>query len=224
MQKRLIAIILVQIFFNFSHAAIPVFDAKSLIEAQNMLKNATEQLKILNKQVETTKNQLESFKKEAELTKNRFEGYSDFTAIFGSASSYLKNNLTEIKKGLSDDDWQKMKKENDLDFNREGEMAAIEKNIKAKFEQTKRLEKMTNVLMKKTEKLDSLQKAFKNATTPQQREEVSNTLQLENQAMQNTLASVNLEIQRQEKIEQIENAKMDYKYVSKQLVNPNNKG
>ncbi|WGM13869.1 type IV secretion system protein (plasmid) [Arsenophonus nasoniae] len=220
MKKRLIALILAQIFLNFSHAAIPVLDLKAIAEAQRMFEQAKKQLSELEEQVKTAKSQLDSFKKEAELTKKRFEGYSDFTAIFGSASAYLKDNLTEIKKGLSDADWQKIKKENDLDFSREGEMTAIEKNIKAKFEQTKRLEKMTDVLMKKTEKLDSLQKAFKNATTPQQREEVLNTLQLENQAMQNTLASVNLEIQRQEKIEQIEKQKLDYQYSKSQFRKP----
>lgn len=220
MREILIALMLVQIIPYYSDAAIPVIDAKSIIEAQRMFEQAKKQLSELEEQVKTAKNQLESFEKEAELTKKRFEGYSDFTAIFGSSSSYLKNNLTEFKKGLNDADWQKVKKENDFNFNRQGEITALEKNIKAKFEQTQRLEKMTNALIKKTEKLDSLQKEFKNATTPQQRAEVLNTLQLENQTMQNTLTGVSLEIQRQEKIEQIEKQKTALQYSEANFAKP----
>lgn len=198
MKKNIITLTLLVsfVFSPLSFAGgIPTIDVAAIAEAEKMLLEARNQLKELQTQVATAKSQLDDFRKEAEETKKRLEGYTDFSNIFDSSTEYLKDTLNDFKSDIKQVEIDDYLKSKGVDVQDNTELKA---DYERKVEQIKRYEKIQTNLESQSTKLDKLQREFRDATTPQKREEILNTIQLENLKMQNTMKTVELEMKKQE--------------------------
>ncbi|WHT81968.1 type IV secretion system protein [Providencia rettgeri] len=198
MKKNIITLTLLAsfVFSPLSFAGgIPTIDVAAIAEAEKMLLEARNQLKELQTQVATAKSQLDDFRKEAEETKKRLEGYTDFSNIFDSSTEYLKDTLNDFKSDIKQVEIDDYLKSKGVDVQDNTELKA---DYERKVEQIKRYEKIQTNLESQSTKLDKLQREFRDATTPQKREEILNTIQLENLKMQNTMKTVELEMKKQE--------------------------
>lgn len=198
-------------------SGIPVIDAASIAESVKMLAEAQKQLKELQEQVATAKNQLEDFRKEAEETKKRLEGFTDFGNIFDSSTAYLKDTLKDIQGDLSDADYYDWQAKQKIETEKGSGLEAEYQRRAAKIH---RYEKMQDNLTVQSAKLDSLQREFKDATTPQKREEVLNTIQLENLKMQNTMKAVEFEMKKQEQEDAVAEKEALKKHMAEQMESP----
>ncbi|WP_323085855.1 type IV secretion system protein [Providencia alcalifaciens] len=224
MKKNMIALTLSAsfIFSPISFAGgIPVIDAAGLAESVKMVMEAQNQLKELQDQVKTAKSQLDDFRKEAEETKKRLEGYANFDNIFDSSTEFLKDTLKDYEKEISKGEVDDYLKSKGIDVKDDTELKA---QYERKIEQIKRNEKTQERLMQQSKKMDKLQREFETATTPQKREEILNTIQLENLKMQNTMKAVELEIKKQEEENKILENEALKASVSKEFEKPKIKG
>ncbi|MDE9544134.1 type IV secretion system protein [Xenorhabdus bovienii] len=216
MKKHIIALTVATsfIFSPMTFAAFPVTDVLGLAESVKMIMEAQKQLKELQDQVKTAKSQLDDFRKEAEETKKRLEGYTNFDNIFDSSTEFLKDMLKDYEKEIS-------KREVDDYLNSKGIEVKDNTELKAqyerKIEQIKRNEKTQQRLESQSKRLDKLQREFERATTPQKREEILNTIQLENLKMQNTMKVVELEIEKQEQENEIVRKEAVIKYLNSEV-------
>lgn len=203
MKKHIIALTLATsfVFSSVSFAGgIPVIDGASIAESIKMVQEAQKQLKELQDQVKTAKTQLEDFRKEAEETKKRLEGYANFDNIFDSSTEFLKETLKDYEKELSRTEIDDYFKSKGIDVKEDSELKA---QYERKIEQIKRNERTQERLTEQSKRMDRLQREFERATTPQKREEILNTIQLENLKMQNTMKAVEFEIKKQEQENEI---------------------
>lgn len=217
MKKNMIALTLAAsfIFSPISFAGgIPVIDAAGLAESVKMVMEAQNQLKELQDQVKTAKSQLDDFRKEAEETKKRLEGYANFDNIFDSSTEFLKDTLKDYEKEISKGEVDDYLKSKGIDVKDDTELKA---QYERKIEQIKRNEKTQERLMQQSKKMDKLQREFETATTPQKREEILNTIQLENLKMQNTMKAVELEIKKQEQENEMERKEAVIKYLNSEV-------
>lgn len=188
--------------YNVCYAGIPVIDAGSIAQSTALVIEAKNQLKELQDQVKTAKSQLDDFKKEAQDTKRRLEGFTDYSNIFGSAESYLKDTLSDATKEITNMD--ALKAEHGIEVSSGTQLS---RDYETKLKKLERYENLQKVLEKQSGKLDKLQRNFSDAETPQQREEILNNLQLENMKMQNTLTSVQLAMSQEKESADIEKQK-----------------
>ncbi|HAT5579043.1 TPA: hypothetical protein SMT61_003592 [Proteus mirabilis] len=220
MKKHFIAVTLATsfIFSPVSFAGgIPVIDGASIAESIKMVQEAQKQLKELQDQVKTAKTQLEDFRKEAEETKKRLEGYTNFDNIFDSSTEFLKETLKDYEKELSRTEIDDYLKSKGIDVKEDSELKA---QYERKIEQIKRNERTQERLTEQSKRMDRLQREFERATTPQKREEILNTIQLENLKMQNTMKAVELEIRKQEQENEIIESEALKASVSKEFEKP----
>lgn len=217
MKKNIIALS-VLVSFTFSPLSfaggIPTIDVAAIAESVKMLEEARNQLNELKTQVATAKSQLDSFVKEAEDTKRRLEGYTDFSNIFDSSTEYLKDTLNDFKSDIKQVEIDDYLKSKGVDVKDDTELKA---DYERKVEKIKRYEKIQTNLESQSSKLDKLQREFKSATTPQKREEILNTIQLENLKMQNTMKTVELEMKKQEQEQEIEKKEAVVKYLNSEM-------
>lgn len=217
MKKHIIALTLATsfVFSPVSFAGgIPVIDGASIAESIKMVQEAQKQLKELQDQVRTAKTQLEDFRKEAEETKKRLEGYANFDNIFDSSTEFLKETLKDYEKELSRTEIDDYLKSKGIDVKEDSELKA---QYERKIEQIKRNERTQERLTEQSKRMDRLQREFERATTPQKREEILNTIQLENLKMQNTMKAVELEIKKQEQENEIERKEAVIKYLNSEI-------
>ncbi|MFH6841013.1 type IV secretion system protein [Providencia sp. 2024EL-00732] len=217
MKKNIITLTLLAsfVFSPLSFAGgIPTIDVAAIAEAEKMLLEARNQLKELQTQVATAKSQLDDFRKEAEETKKRLEGYTDFSNIFDSSTEYLKDTLNDFKSDIKQVEIDDYLKSKGVDVQDNTELKA---DYERKVEQIKRYEKIQTNLESQSTKLDKLQREFRDATTPQKREEILNTIQLENLKMQNTMKTVELEMKKQEQEQEIEKKEAVVKYLNSEM-------
>lgn len=202
MKINLMALFVSFVLASNASAGIPVIDAGSIAQSTALVVEAGKQLKELQDQVKTAKNQLADFRKEAEDTKKRLEGFTDYSNIFGSAETYLKNTLNEAKKDIINMDSLKSQYGIDAPSN-----TKLSKEYETKLKKIQRYETMENNIVTQSKKLDKLQRNFSDAETPQQREEILNNLQLENMKMQNTLVAFDLAMKQEQTSAEIEKQK-----------------
>lgn len=223
--KRNIIALSVLVSFTFSPLSfaggIPTIDVAAIAESVKMLEEARNQLNELKTQVATAKSQLDSFVKEAEDTKRRLEGYTDFSNIFDSSTEYLKDTLNDFKSDIKQVEIDDYLKSKSVDVKDDTELKA---DYERKVEKIKRYEKIQTNLESQSSKLDKLQREFKSATTPQKREEILNTIQLENLKMQNTMKTVELEMKKQEQENQILESEALKASMDKEFKKPSIKG
>ena len=217
MKKTMIAL-LISGFMGSAVAEIPVIDPTAIAQATALVAEAKNQLKELQDQVNTAKNQLADFQKEAEATKKRLEGYSDFSSYFDSSSAYLKNTLDDAAKSISSQDLDNYYKSNNINDVKQG--SGLEAVYKSKIEKIKTYERLQDNLSKQTNKMDRLQRDFENATTPQQKQDILNTVQMEKLKMDVTMQSVNFELQKQKEQEQIIDNEVQREYMRNENKSP----
>lgn len=205
----------------FSSGGIPTIDGAAIAQSAQILNEAKNQLKELQDQVKTAKNQLADFQKEAEATKKRLEGYSDFSSYFDSSSSYLKNTLDDVKKDVSSKDLMDYFSDNNIQV-KEG--SGLEAVYKSKVEEIKTYERLQDNLTSQTKKMDRLQRDFENATTPQQKQDILNTLQMENLKMDTTLKAVDYEMKKKKEAAEIAQNELQRSYMEKEMKTPEIKG
>ncbi|HED3891543.1 TPA: hypothetical protein R4229_003977 [Morganella morganii] len=196
---------------------IPTFDALNVQQSVKMVAEAQKQLEELKEQVATAKSQLEDFRKEAEETKKRLEGFTDFGNIFDSSTAYLKDTLKDIQGDLSDADYYDWQAKQKIETEKGSGLEAEYQRRAAKIH---RYEKLQDNLTLQSAKMDSLQREFKGATTPQKREEILNTIQLENLSMQNTMKAVEFEMKKQEQEDAIAEKEALKKHMAEQMEAP----
>ncbi|TNV16106.1 plasmid conjugal transfer protein [Buttiauxella sp. B2] len=199
-RKTLIALSISLSIVTASHSSgIPVVDiasiAKTVEEGLTRAQEAAQQYKQL-------KQDYEQSLKYAEDQKKRLEGFTKFDSGFDTASSYMKNqlnDLTDIKNYDVDSELDKFGLNSSDSIKARLEGAAA----KVKFFDSYNLE-----LKDRASKLESLQSKYNQATTPQQKADLTNQLQTEQINMQyfmkqNELAEKQMEQQDKLKQEQL---------------------
>lgn len=185
---KMVTFILTVILSKQVCAGIPVIDASSIAQSAMLVTEAKNQLTELKEQLSTAKNQLLDFQKEAEATKKRLEGYTDYSSIFGSADSFLKKNSDELmNSGVENLDGLRKK----YDF--ESSSSTMQKKYDSLLQRINSMEVHNERLNKKSKEMNALHKQFSNATTPQEKADISNQLQTENINMQFIISQYDLE-------------------------------
>ncbi|EKB3332594.1 hypothetical protein ONZ27_005151 [Salmonella enterica subsp. enterica serovar Chandans] len=204
MKKTLTAVVLGFLLYQQAALAVGgviVEDPGSIAKTVEVIAKAKDQIVELKKQVDLAKNQLDAYKQEVLDTKRRLEGVSDYSALFGSADAYLKDFWEGMNRDLSDSDIRNMASKYGFDTK---EYDQIKQQYKAKFEQVTKYEALSDDLEKSAKKLAKAQAVFRQATTPQKREELQNNIMLETSTMQAKIAQANAEIQRLEKEQKLQ--------------------
>lgn len=220
--KKTMIVLLISSFMGSAVAAIPVIDPTAIAQATALVAEAKNQLKELQDQVNTAKSQLDDFRKEAEATKKRLEGYSDFSSYFDSSSAYLKNTLEDATKSITSQDLDDYYKSNNINDVKKG--SGLETIYKEKVEQIKTYERLQNNLSEQTKKMDRLQRDFENATTPQQKQDILNAVQMEKLKMDVTMQAVNYELQKKNEENTVRENELKRNYMGSEMKVPNING
>lgn len=174
---------------------IPVYDnAQVVLEQQNFMKQMVEvanQLETARNQWETAKNQLSSFQAEALEMKKRMEGVTGFVDGFSSGDlDKILNLMDSIDASYIDD----FMASNNLKFDDE----QMRKNFTRDAELHAKYDALSQSLKEKDEEINKLRQRFASANTPQQREEISNSIALENSKMDNVRKTAEYELKKSE--------------------------
>ena len=160
MKKTLTALILGATLTGYSSVAssvggVIVKDPGSIAKTVEVIKKAADQIAELKKQVDLATSQLEAYKQEVLDTKRRLEGITDYSAIFGSAESYMKDFWEDMKKELTDADIRSMATKYGFDTK---EYDRIKRQYESKFEEITKYEAMSKDLEKSAEKIKATQR------------------------------------------------------------------
>jgi len=107
-----------------------------------------------------------------EDAKRRFEGYSDYSNLFDTASSYMTGNLSELAKA---DNIGSLRQQYGLVSNE----PAVQSKYDGMLQKISLYDNFNKQLTDNSRQLDSLQGRFSSATTPQQKQDIANQIQLE---------------------------------------------
>ncbi|EGH9360838.1 plasmid conjugal transfer protein [Salmonella enterica] len=154
------------------------------------------------KQYEQLKQEYEQSVRYAEEQKKRLEGFTNFNTGFDTASSYMKDRLTDLTDVKSYD------VDSELDKFNLNDSESIKARLEGAAAKVKFLDSYNDDLKNRASKLESLQNKFNQATTPQQKADLTNQLQTEQINMQyfmkqNELAEKQMEQQDKLRQEQI---------------------
>jgi len=200
MLKKSIALMLLLLpLSSLTYAVIPVTDAASIAKAvQEGLTRAQEAAQ----QYEQLKREYEQSVQYAQEQKNRLEGFTNFNTGFDTASSYLKGQLNDLANVKNYD--------TDTALNQYGlnDTASIKARLEGSAAKIKFLDNYNVELKNRASKLENLQSKFSQATTPQQKSDLTNQLQTEQINMQyfmkqNELAEKQMEQQDKLRQEQL---------------------
>lgn len=200
LKKILVAVLISISFVSVSNSSgIPVVDVASIAKTvEEGLTRAQEAAR----QYEQLKSEYEQSVKYAEEQKKRLEGFTNFNSGFDTASSYMKQqlqDLTDPKQYDVDSELDKFGLNGSESIKARLEGAAA----KVKFFDTYNVE-----LKDRATKLEILQSKYNEATTPQQKTDLTNQLQTEQINMQyfmkqNELAEKQMEQQDKLRQEQL---------------------
>jgi len=184
-------LVLVGLFFSnvaFS-SGIPTVDVGTITNTLEMIQEAKNQLDELKEQVQTAKAQLDEYKREAIETKNRLEGFVDYKSIFDDTQKYFTDWTDDFKKILTEE--QYAKKKNSYGIKTENDF--LNDYFKKQIETIEAIEKYTKKLDSESEKLDGLYKSFEDAKTPAKRDEIANTIAMQEQKLRLTQEKIRAE-------------------------------
>ncbi|HGJ5856659.1 type IV secretion system protein [Arsenophonus nasoniae] len=196
--------------FPIYGSGIPVVDGAAIAQAVALVEKANAQIKELQDQVQTAKSQLDAYKQEVIDTKKRLEGFTDYSAIFGSAEAYMQDFWDDLNKDLNAADIRKFADK--YGFNLK-DYEQIEREYKNKFQQVEKYEALEKNITAHSRRLGGAQKAFNHAKTPQQREELLNNIILESNVLQAQIAQTNANIQKMEKEQKLKEEAAVKKYL-----------
>lgn len=183
MKKTLIAGLLLATFcVSPAWAVIPVTDAASILktvqEGLTRAKEAAANLEQLKQQYDQIKQQYEQEVQYAKDQKARLEGFTDFSGGFDTASSYLKDSLSDVTSGAKSD-LGGLRNEYGLTSTDSAAQARYDGILqKIKF-----YDNFNTQIRQRADRLASLQKSFSEATTPQKKTDVANQLSAEQMTM-----------------------------------------
>ncbi|EBG4516807.1 conjugal transfer protein TrbJ [Salmonella enterica] len=170
--KLISTLIVLSLTSGFAVASgIPVVDvasiAKTVEEGINRAQEAANQLSQL-------KDQYEQSIKYAEAQKERLEGFTDFSSGFDSASSYMKDSLSNITDGAKSD-LSGLRGQYGLSSNDSTTQARYDGLLqKIKF-----YDDFNKSMRERANRITGLQNAFSGADTPQKKADLANQLNTE---------------------------------------------
>lgn len=182
-------------------AGIPVIDAGSIAQAVALVKEA--QL------------QLDQLEREAAEVKRRLEGYMQYDRIFDSSEAYLRDSIDDLNISGSEIN----------DYLRSvgiqpAEGSGIKEVYEKQAKRVKQLESARDRLAGQSEKMDELRGKFENAKNPKEREEIANTISLEQLKAENTMKAIEYELAMQDKENEIEERKRFTEYMRGEMKRP----
>lgn len=163
-------------------AIIPVTDAASIAktvqEGLTRAKEAASNLEQLKRQYDQIKQQYEQEVQYAKEQKARLEGFTDFRGGFDTASSYLKDSLSDVTSSAKSD-LGGLRNQYGLNSTDSAAQARYDGILqKIKF-----YDNFNTQIRQRADRLTSLQKSFSEATTPQKKTDVANQLSAEQMTM-----------------------------------------
>lgn len=189
--------------FSFSTVAyssgIPVVDIASIAKTvEEGLTRAQEAAQ----QYEQLKREYDQSIKYAEEQKKRLEGFTNFNSGFDTASSYMKQQLNDLT------DTKQYDVDSELDKFGLNSSESIKSRLEGAAAKVKFFDAYNVELKDRATKLENLQSKYNEATTPQQKADLTNQLQTEQINMQyfmkqNELAEKQMEQQNQLRQEQL---------------------
>lgn len=210
LRKSLVALCLSLSIVSISYAGIPVIDAPSIAKT---VEEGLVRAKEAAQQYEQLKQEYEQSVRYAEEQKKRLEGFTNFNSGFDTASSYMKKQLDDLT------DIKSYDVDSELDKFGLNDSQSIKARLEGAAAKVKFFDAYNDELRDRATKLESLQSKFNQATTPQQKADLSNQLQTEQINMQyfmkqNELAEKQMEQQdklRQEQLRKEWMVKHSYK-------------
>lgn len=183
MNKTLIAGLLLATFCTSpAWAIIPVTDAASIAktvqEGLTRAKEAASNLEQLKRQYDQIKQQYEQEVQYAKDQKARLEGFTDFRGGFDTASSYLKDSLSDVTSGAKSD-LSGLRNQYGLTSTD----SAAQARYDGMLQKIKFYDNFNTQIRQRADRLASLQKSFSEATTPQKKTDVANQLSAEQMTM-----------------------------------------
>ncbi|HCQ6561097.1 TPA: conjugal transfer protein TrbJ [Citrobacter freundii] len=169
--KKSILAVLMAVTINSYASGISVVDvasiAKTVEEGVNRAKEAANQLSQL-------KDQYEQSIKYAEAQKERLEGFTDFRSGFDSASSYMKDSLSNITDSAKSD-LSGLRGKYELSSND----SATQARYDALLQKIKFYDDFNTSMRDRANRITNLQSAFSSADTPQKKADLANQLNTE---------------------------------------------
>lgn len=150
-------------------AGIPVVDVAGIAKTvEEGLRRAQEAKQMLDQAVR----EYEQAKQLGDAAKQRFEGYSDFSNLFDTASSYMKDNLSDLSKS-----------DNISGLRQKYGLVSDDPSVQSRYDgmlnKISLYDNFNKQLTENAKQLDTLQGRFSSATTPQQKQDIANQIQLE---------------------------------------------
>ncbi|MGL5290034.1 MAG: type IV secretion system protein [Aeromonas sp.] len=150
-------------------AGIPVVDVAAIAKTVEEGLTRAQEAKAQLDQAMADYNQAKGI---GEAAQKRFEGYSDFSNVFDTAASFMKENVSDLAKpddiGALRDEYGVVSKD-----------PAVQEKYDGMLKEISLYDNFNKSLIKTSKQLDDLQGDFAAATTPQQKEDISNQLQME---------------------------------------------
>ncbi len=205
-KKSLISILFSLSLTSVSHSSgVPVVDVASIAKT---VEEGVTRAKEAAQQYEQLKREYEQSVKYAEEQKKRLEGFTNFNSGFDTASSYMKQQLNDIA------DPKKYDIDSELDKFGLNDSESIKARLEGAAAKVKFFDAYNLELKDRATKLESLQSKYHQATTPQQKADLTNQLQTEQINMQyfmkqNELAEKQMEQQDKLRQEQLRKQWMD---------------
>lgn len=163
-------------------AIIPVTDAASIAktvqEGLTRAKEAASNLEQLKRQYDQIKQQYEQEVQYAKDQKARLEGFTDFRGGFDTASSYLKDSLSDVTSSAKSDLGGLRNQ-----YGLTSTDSAAQARYDGILEKIKFYDNFNTQIRQRADRLASLQKSFSEATTPQKKTDVANQLSAEQMTM-----------------------------------------
>lgn len=150
-------------------SGIPVVDVAGIAKTvEEGLRRAQEAKSMLDQAVR----EYEQAKQLGDAAKQRFEGYSDFSNLFDTAASYMKDNLSDLSKN---DNMSGLRQKYGL----VSDDPSVQSRYDGMLNKISLYDNFNKQLTQNAKQLDKLQGRFSSATTPQQKQDIANQIQLE---------------------------------------------
>jgi type IV secretion system protein VirB5 len=150
-------------------AGILVFDTVAIAKTIEEGLNRAQEAKAAFDQATKDYEQAKSIGEDA---KRRFEGYSDYSDLFDTAASYMKDDLSALAEA---EDIGGLRDKYGLVSDDEG----VQQRYDGELQKIALYDNFNKQLTKGAQQLDTLQGRFESATTPQQKQDIANQIELE---------------------------------------------
>lgn len=161
------AVLSLSLIGGVSYSGVPTVDPGAIGQLQQQLMEAKNQL-------ETANNQLKAFEREVMDTKRRLEGVTGFDADFKLELSKTLDGFIKEIESTAFDNFKAI-----ANFDNLIKGSGLEYQVKDMAVRNENLDKELEALRKKNDEISRLRSKFATAETPQQREEIANSISAE---------------------------------------------